>query len=114
MPIAVPKVVRSAWDLAERERKALLSEMVQVKGLMPLLMKPRNKQKWSDADLQELRVHIQRLTKLSPYIVVFVMPGGFAMLPVLAWWLDRRRQRNRVPPPASNMPPGAAVNPPSP
>ena len=88
-----PKVIRSAWDLAERERKALLSEMVQVSGLMPLLMKPRNKQKWGDADLRELHVHLRRLTRLSPYIVVFVMPGGFAMLPVLAWWLDRRRNR---------------------
>jgi hypothetical protein len=105
-----PKVVRGAWDLAERERKALLSEMVQVKGLMPLLMKPRNKQKWSDADLRELQAHIKRLSKLSPYIVVFVMPGGFAMLPVLAWWLDRRRQRNRIPPPPSAVPPGAAAD----
>jgi hypothetical protein len=106
----LPKVVRGAWDLAERERKALLSEMVQVKGLMPLLMKPRNKQKWSDADMKELRVHLNRLTKLSPYIVVFVMPGGFAMLPVLAWWLDRRRQRNRIPPSAgNNLPQGTAA-----
>ncbi len=104
-----PKVVRSAWDLADRERKALLSEMVQVKGLMPLLMKPRNKQKWSDADLRELQVHLKRLSKLSPYIIVFVMPGGFAMLPVLAWWLDRRRQRNRIPPPTGNLPPGTAA-----
>ena len=103
-----PKVVRGAWELAERERKALLAEMVQVRGLMPLLMKPRNKQKWSEADLRELRVHLQRLTKLSPYVIVFVMPGGFAMLPVLAWWLDRRRQRARPPvPPAVS--PDAAV-----
>lgn len=104
-----PKVVRSAWDLAERERKALLAEMVQVSGLMPLLMKRRNKQKWSDVDLLELNAHLKRLSKLSPYIVVFVMPGGFAMLPVLAWWLDRRRQRNRVPPPAGTLPPGTAA-----
>ena len=91
-----PKAIRGAWNLADRERKALLSEMVQVRGLMPLLMKPRNKQKWSDADRRELHVHLKRLTELSPYIVVFVMPGGFAMLPLLAWWLDRRRQRSRV------------------
>lgn len=98
-------MVRGAWELAERERRALLAEMVQVRGLMPLLMKRRNKQKWTDADLRELRVHIKRLSKLSPYIVVFVMPGGFAMLPVLAWWLDRRRQRSRPPPPPA-VPPG--------
>ncbi|MSP95993.1 MAG: hypothetical protein EXR29_01960 [Betaproteobacteria bacterium] len=100
-----PKVVRGAWDLAERERKALLAEMVQVGGLMPLLMKPRNKQKWSEADLRELRVHLNRIARLSPYVVVFVMPGGFAMLPALAWWLDRRRQRSRVPPPPTGSAP---------
>ncbi len=107
-----PKVVRSAWDLAERERKSLLAEMVQVKGLMPLLMKPRNKQEWSEADRHELRVHMKRLTHLSPYIVVFVMPGGFAMLPLLAWWLDRRRQRNRAQPPSAGptVPPGTATD----
>lgn len=99
-----PRVVRSAWDLAERERRALLAEMVQVSGLMPLLMKPRNKQKWSEADIRELQDHLRRITKLSPYVVVFVMPGGFAMLPVLAWWLDRRRRRNRIPPPAGTAP----------
>ena len=99
-----PRVVRGVWDLAERERQALLSEMVQVRGLMPLLMKRRNKQKWSEADLRELQVHLKRITKLSPYVVVFIMPGGFAMLPVLAWWLDRRRQRDRLRPPASGVP----------
>jgi hypothetical protein len=25
-----------------------------------------------------------------------VMPGGFFVLPVFAWWLDRRRDRNRI------------------
>jgi hypothetical protein len=38
---------------------------------------------------------MKRLSRLSPYLVVVVMPGGFFMLPALAWWLDRRRSRNR-------------------
>lgn len=91
--LRTPAPVKRAFELAERERKALLAEMVQVKGLMPLLMKPRNKMEWSPEDKAELKVHLKRLTNLSPYLVVIVMPGGFAMLPVLAWWLDRRRQR---------------------
>ena len=37
-------------DLQERERKRLLAEAVQIKGLMPLLMKPRNKQPWTKED----------------------------------------------------------------
>ncbi|MNC89905.1 hypothetical protein D3C83_59180 [compost metagenome] len=63
---------------------------------MPLLMKRRNKQQWSPEDLEEIRAQIRRISKLSPYLVVIVMPGGFAMLPVLAWWLDRRRNRRIV------------------
>lgn len=88
-----PAPVMKAFELAERERKHLLNEMMQVKGLMPLLMKPRNKMQWSREDKAELRGHLSRLSKLSPYLVVIVMPGGFAMLPALAWWLDRRRNR---------------------
>lgn len=80
-------------DLADRERRFLVAEMVKTKGLLPVLMKRRNKQKWTAQDKKEIREHLQRLSKLSPYLVVAVMPGGFAILPALAWWLDRRRQR---------------------
>jgi hypothetical protein len=88
-----PRPLRRVLELAERERRYLLSEMVQVKGLMPVLMKRRNKQKWTREDMAEIRAQLRRLRKLSPYLVVIVMPGGLAMLPVLAWWLDRRRGR---------------------
>jgi hypothetical protein len=94
--LRLPSPVHRAFELAERERKFILSELVQVKGLMPVLMKRRNKQKWSREDFAEIRSHIQRLSKLSPYLVVIVLPGGFAMLPILAWWLDRRRNRRIV------------------
>ena len=89
---------RSVRDLTEREKKYLLSEILQVKGLMPLLMKPRNKQRWTPEDRAELRVHLRRLSNISPYLIVLALPGSFLMLPALAWWLDRRRNR-KVPPP---------------
>jgi hypothetical protein len=88
--------VRWFFETMDRERKHMLGEFVQVKDLMPLLMKPRNKMRWSAADKRELMVQLKRLSHLSPYIAVIVLPGGLAMLPVLAWWLDRRRGR-RVP-----------------
>ena len=96
MPIRAPLPLRRALELAERERKFVLSEMVQVKGLMPVLMKRRNKQKWTKEDLAEIRSQVRRISKLSPYLVIIVMPGGFAVLPVLAWWLDRRRNGRTV------------------
>lgn len=93
-------VYRSARELTAREKKHLLGEILQVRGLMPLLMKQRNKGRWTAADRAELRVHLRRLSNLSPYLVVLALPGSFIMLPALAWWLDRRRTRNRAGPAA--------------
>ena len=93
-------VYRSVRDLTEREKKHLLSEILQVRGLMPLLMKPRNKQRWTPEDRAELRVHLRRLSSISPYLVVIALPGSFLMLPALAWWLDRRRNRQQPGPAA--------------
>ena len=88
-------VFTSLRDLQERERKRLLAEAVQIKGLMPLLMKPRNGQRWTGEERAELRTHFRRLSELSPYLVVVVLPGAPLTLPLLAWWLDRRRQQRK-------------------
>lgn len=89
-------LLRQFYDMMERERRFMLAEVVKVSGLMPLLMKERNRQKWSAQDKRELMLHLRRLRQVSPYIAVLVLPGGFAALPVLAWWLDRRRGRRSM------------------
>ena len=78
----------------DRERQLLLAEILLARGLMPLLMKPRNKLAWTPEDKAALVAHLKRLSRLSPYLVVLAMPGGFFLLPVFAWWLDRRRNRS--------------------
>ena len=88
-----PLLLRKFLGTVDRERKYLQGELAQVRGLMPLLMKPRNKMQWSEQDRLELNDHLNRLKHLSPYLAVLALPGGLAMLPVLAWWLDRRRGR---------------------
>ena len=98
-----PIIVRSVIDMMDRERKYVLGELVQVRGLMPLLMKPRNKQKWTPEDRHQVVNHLRRLSMVSPYLAVMVMPGSFVVLPALAWWLDRRRQNNL----RKNLPPGS-------
>jgi hypothetical protein len=90
--------VRDVFALADRERRFLLRELTQVRGLMPLLMKPRNRQRWTVDERAELRAQLRRLSHLSPYLVALVMPGGFVVLPALAWWLDRRRARRAIAP----------------
>ena len=89
---------KSLRELTAREQRLLTNEILQVRGLMPLLMKPRNEQRWTREEKQELASHLRRLSSISPYLVVLAMPGGMLMLPALAWWLDRRRNRNRAGP----------------
>lgn len=93
------RTFQSFSNLTQREKQRLLAEMQQTRGVMPILMKPRNGQRWSSEDRRLLRDQLGRLSRLSPYLVLVVMPGGFFMLPVFAWWLDRRRTRVRAPAP---------------
>ena len=85
--------IRSLRELTARERRLLTDEIAQARGLMPLLMKPRNGQRWTREDKQELRTRLRRLSSISRYLVVLAMPGGVLLLPALAWWLERRRNR---------------------
>ena len=82
---------RLICNLTEREKKHLLHEILQVRGLMPLLMKPRNKQLWTAEDKEELRIHLRRLSSNSAYMIVLTLSGSSLMLSALAGWLDRRR-----------------------
>lgn len=75
----------------KRERDVLLAEAVKIKGLMPLLMKRRNGGRWTRDERDALNEQLHALAHLSPYLVVLALPGSFAVLPILAWWLDRRR-----------------------
>ncbi|MBY0270896.1 MAG: hypothetical protein K2X06_13580 [Burkholderiales bacterium] len=93
------RTFQSVSKLTQREKQRLLEEMQQTRGMMPILMKPRNGQRWTPEERAQLRDHLRRLSRLSPYLVLVVMPGGFFMLPVFAWWLDRRRTRVRAPAP---------------
>jgi len=76
-----------------RERKELSAEIVKVRGLMPLLMKPRNGERWTGDERAALQDQLRALAHLSPYLMLLLLPGSFVALPLLAWWLDRRRQR---------------------
>ena len=91
-------------SLFEAQRKHILAEVLHVQGLMPLLMKPRNGQRWTQEDRAQLRAHLRRIFSLSPLLLVLVIPGSFLALLFLSWWLDRRRTRRRVDDQRSAMP----------
>jgi hypothetical protein len=87
-----PGLMQKILAAQNRERLQLQGEMVKMRGLMPLLMKSRNGERWTNAERTALQEQLRALAHLSPYLVVMVLPGSFVALPVLAWWLDRRRQ----------------------
>jgi hypothetical protein len=73
-------------------------------GLMPLLMKARNGAGWTRDERIQLWYHLRQVASLSPYLIVLLAPGSIVLLPVVAWWLDRRRAlRSLV---RLNSPPG--------
>lgn len=85
-------LVGKMLDAQKRERDLIVREFAQVKGLMPLLMRHRNGGRWTRDDRRALHQQLNALVHLSPYLVILILPGSFMALPVLAWWLDRRRQ----------------------
>lgn len=85
---------KSLRDGHEEVKKSLMLEIIQVKGIVPLLMKRKNDQRWSPSDREELRRYLRRLSRLSPYFFFLVIPGSFLFLPFFVWWLRRRRSQS--------------------
>lgn len=97
MAISPPASGLPAWwrqllASQRREVKRVLAEVMAARGILPLLMKARNGGQWTPAEKEELLGHLRRMAHLSPYLVFLLLPGSMLLLPLYAWWLDRRRQ----------------------
>jgi len=82
-----------AWAVQKRQAREVIAGAVQMRGLMPLLMKSRNGGRWTPAERAELVAHLRVLSRLSPYLLLLMLPGSALLLPLYAWWLDQRRSR---------------------
>jgi LETM1-like protein len=77
-------------------REFILREVLAVKGLMQLLMKNRNTgERWTREERKEIKRHLRNISKIVPVILIFLLPGGSILLPVLAAVLDRRKTLRR-------------------
>jgi hypothetical protein len=74
----------------QRERQRIRAEF-GAQGLLPLLMKARNGTRWTPDERIRLWHHLRQMASLSPYVFAILAPGSMLLLPVVAWWLDRRR-----------------------
>jgi len=76
-----------------RERRRLGDELATMKGAWPLLMKQRRGGKWTPGDKQQLKGMVRSASSVSPYLFIWALPGSILLLPLLAWYLDKRRKQ---------------------
>lgn len=75
-----------------REKSRLRHELGKIKGAIPLLMKTRNGGRWSAQDRTDLQHIMRAVSAVSPYLIIWALPGSILLLPFLAWHLDARRK----------------------
>jgi hypothetical protein len=92
-PVDTP--VRGSAGALRREQELIRTELSKAKDVMPLLMKRRNGGHWTPEEHDYLIQRLRGLSHLSPYLLVLLLPGSFLLIPLLAWWLDRRRGMRR-------------------
>lgn len=79
--------------LNRRHMDHIREEFSKAGGMIPLLMKRRNGGQWTKDERASLLRDLRALSALSPYLIPLLMPGGILLLPLVAYWMDRRRKR---------------------
>lgn len=75
-------------------REAILMEVLSIRGLVQLLMKPQNTdERWTKEEKKAIKKHLRNIAKIIPAVAIFSLPGGSLLLPILAEALDRRKTR---------------------
>ena len=76
-----------------REKTRLRREMATLKGSVVWLLRQRRQGQWSVDERTRLREVMRSASEVSPYLIIWVVPGSLLLLPFLAWFMDNRRQR---------------------
>jgi hypothetical protein len=81
----------------KKNKDLILNETNEMNGFTKLLMKHRNTGiEWTREEKIKLKYYLWRIAIYVPIIIIFLLPFGTLLLPVLAESLDRRK--NRRPP----------------
>src|SRR4030042_4750084 len=77
-------------------QKKILKEIDSIKDLLALLMKG-TQGGLTTGELLKIKTHFIILGKKMPILMVFLLPGGLILLPILIEVLDRRKKKVSVP-----------------
>ncbi len=82
--------------LIDKNKELILQEGQFLQGFYVLLFKQINTgERWTKEELRQLRRHFWHLSGYVPVLILFLLPGGSLLLPLLAEFLDRRRERRK-------------------
>lgn len=81
--------VRHAALQSWRER--MHGRLSGVESLVAVLMKRRNGRPWTREERAFLQAELPTLARWVPALLLFLLPGSIALLPIYAWLLDRRK-----------------------
>ncbi|MCB1978976.1 MAG: hypothetical protein KDF25_06365 [Burkholderiaceae bacterium] len=78
-----------------REQTRFRTELATMRGSVVWLVRQRRQGEWTAAERAHLREVMRSASSVSPYLIVWVVPGSMLLLPFLAWFIDRRRRRHK-------------------
>lgn len=81
-----------------KNKDLIFSEAQRFQGFLHLLFKPRNTDaEWTKEEKEQVKKYFKRLSLYVPILIIFALPGGSLLLPILAEVLDRRKGRRVAP-----------------
>lgn len=75
-----------------REQTRFKREFATIRGSVVWLVRQRRSGHWTAHERTQLRTVMRSASSVSPYLLIWVVPGSLLLLPFLAWFIDRRRQ----------------------
>ncbi|MBU1713468.1 MAG: hypothetical protein KKD47_10255 [Proteobacteria bacterium] len=79
-----------------KNRALIIKEGKYLQGFMLLLMKQRNSgAKWTLEEKTQLKAHLKHLSLYVPALIIFALPLGSLLIPILTEILDRR-EKDRI------------------
>lgn len=80
-----------------REKNRFKRDMATIRGSVVWLARQRRQGQWTVHEREHLRQVMRTASSVSPYLLVWVVPGSMLLLPFLAWFIDHRRKRRHPP-----------------